>query len=222
MPECKIFLSILSPKMPVKQLLRTIADLHTVIAGVHFDVMDGKFVQNSTVDWQTPELLRKIKSQFPELQYSVHLMTKHPETYVRRYAAAGANEIMVHAEAVKFKQTAIISNKVRKRKVKIGIALNPETKIDNFQKIAPYFDSVLIMSVHPGKGGQKFIPSTASKIKKLADKFPQTEIAVDGGIDSKTVPLLKTLGAKKIVVGSAILKHKNPFEAAYKIKKALL
>lgn len=222
MPKCSIYLSILSPKMPVKKLLSTIADLHTVIEGIHFDVMDGKFVQNSTVDWQTPELLRKIKNQFPSLQYSVHLMTKNPQVYLRRYAAAGANEITVHAEAVKFKQTALISNKVRKRKVKIGIALNPETKVDNFQKIAPFFDSVLVMSVHPGKGGQTFIPSTVSKIKKLADKFPEIDVAVDGGIDAKHAPLLKTLGAKKLIIGSAILKQKNPFEAAYKIKKNLL
>lgn len=221
MPDCELYLSILSPKLTPRELLRVISDLHSLIDGVHFDVMDGKFVTNLTTDWQTPELLRVLKKSFPQLKYSVHLMAKRPESYIRRYAAAGAGEIFFHAESVKFNQLAQLAYKLRKRRVKVGVAINPKTGVEHFARIVDVLDSVLIMSVHPGKSGQKFILETADKVKKLSERFPQVDVVVDGGIDEKHAELLKILGARKIVIGSAILKQKHPFEAAYKIRKKL-
>ena len=221
MPNSELYLSILSPQMTQRDLLKTISDLHSLIDGVHFDVMDGKFVEANTLYWQTPKLLRVLKNEFPNLKYSVHLMTLHPHSYIRRYAAAGAQEIFVHCEATSLNQIGVIAYKLRKRKVKVGLAINPETNLNTFSKVSNVLDSVLIMSVHPGTGGQKFILDVCDKVQKVAQKFPKVEIAVDGGIDAKYAEFLKILGTKQIVVGSAILKQKHPFEAAYKIKKIL-
>ena len=221
MPSTRIYLSILSPKLTEKQLIGAISDVHSLIDGIHLDVMDGKFVENSTLEWQTPKLLRNLKNSFPNLRYSVHLMVKQPATYIRRYAAAGADEIFLHAETVKFNQIAQIAYKLKKRRVKTGIAINPETGVENFSRVVDVLDSVLVMSVHPGKGGQKFILESANKIKQLSQRFPQLEIAVDGGIDEKHAVLCKIMGAQTLIIGSSILKQKNPFEAAFKIRKTL-
>lgn len=221
MTNTKIYLSILSPRLTEKQLIVAISDVHSLIDGIHLDVMDGKFVESSTLDWQTPNLLHKLKNAFPNLAYSVHLMVERPEAYIRRYAAAGADEIFLHAETVKFNQIAQIAYKLKKRRVKTGIAINPETSVEHFDRIADVLDSALIMSVHPGKGGQKFILESANKVKQLSEKFPKLVVAVDGGIDEKYAELCKIMGAKTLVIGSSILKQKNPFEAAFKIRKTL-
>lgn len=221
-PDCELYLSILSPQMSIRKLMDSISDLHTLLDGIHFDVMDGKFVESSTLDWQSPELLRKLKHAFPNLKYSVHLMTLQPESYIRRYIAAGAQEVFFHSETQNFDDAFNLIYKIRKRGVRAGIAINPKTGIENFSRIADVLDSCLIMSVQPGKGGQKFMLSSVDKVREISTHFPKVSIAVDGGINVKQTELLKATGARKIVVGSAILKQKNPFEAAYKIRKILL
>lgn len=183
---------------------------------VHLDVMDGAFVPNISFGPPVISSLRK-ETQLP---FDVHLMTYHPEYYFDSLEKIGVEMISFHPEAVV--HTDRIINDLKNRKIKAGVALNPGTAISAIEEILPLLDFVLIMSVNPGFGGQKFIPYTLDKIKKLKHLMRQLgiiiPIEVDGGVSSDNAALLRDAGAEILVAGSSVFGKKDRGEAIRLLK----
>jgi ribulose-phosphate 3-epimerase len=169
---------------------------------IHIDVMDGRFVPNITYGPIIVEACKRVTS----LPLDVHLMIEKPEAIIPDFAKAGADYISVHAETCPHLHRTI--QQIRELKVKPGVALNPATPLSAIEYIADQLDFVLIMSVNPGFGGQKFIESSIEKIKALSDllagKNPSAIIQVDGGVNAETIASVARAGAGCFVAGSAI------------------
>ncbi|HYF95687.1 MAG TPA: ribulose-phosphate 3-epimerase [Symbiobacteriaceae bacterium] len=171
---------------------------------VHLDVMDGHFVPNITFG---PPVVAKMRSR-SHLPFDAHLMIEHPEQYVADFAKAGADLISVHAEACTHLHRVL--GQIREAGVKSGVVLNPHTPAGVIEHVLDLVDLVLIMSVNPGFGGQKFIPAALVKITRvkemltLAGLAGKVEIQVDGGVDEKTAPLCIQAGATCLVAGTAV------------------
>lgn len=169
---------------------------------LHIDVMDGHFVPNITVGPLVIEALRPHTG----MVFDVHLMIENPDLYVEKFAKAGADIITVHAEATNHLHRTI--QHVKSLGVKVGVALNPATPLDAIKYVLSELDLVLLMTVNPGFGGQKFIPAVVPKIELLAKYLNQyqlgAEIEVDGGISPETASIVTKAGAKVLVAGSAI------------------
>lgn len=169
---------------------------------IHFDVMDGDFVPNFS--FGTAEL-KSIRS-FTDRILDVHLMVNHPERHVDLFAEAGADIITVHAEATNHLDATI--RKIKSRGLLAGVAINPATPIDEVLLILEDVDMVLLMTVNPGFGGQKYIPYMTDKIKALRraieERGLKTDIEVDGGITLDNVDEVLRAGANIIVAGSAV------------------
>ncbi|MBI4406488.1 ribulose-phosphate 3-epimerase, partial [Candidatus Micrarchaeota archaeon] len=148
-----------------------------LVNSVHVDVMDGEFVSNYTLDWLNAELVRKLRKAFPALFIEVHLMVQNPESYAEQFVKAGANRIWWHIEAEKNKKE-LEKMKRKWKRVEFSPAINPETGADKLK--SEKFSCVLVMSVHPGKGGQKFIKYALKKIEKIKRKYPCAIVSVDG------------------------------------------
>lgn len=179
---------------------------------LHLDVMDGIFVPNITYDAKKVKAIKEMTS----LKLDTHLMVKNPEDVIDSYTEAGSDIITVHIEATS-KLDEIIT-KLKKANIKCGISLKPNTPVD---LILPYIDKidlVLVMSVEPGFGGQKFIESTIDKVKALSDIRKSTHsfiIEVDGGINVDNAVKLKEVGADLIVVGTYLM-NSNDIAATYR------
>ena len=174
---------------------------------VHIDVMDGNFVPNLTFGAPVVKCLRPTTKMFLDC----HLMVEHPETYIDDFVKAGADMIVVHVEATKHLHRLI--EQIHGKGIKAGVALNPATSLTTLEEILPYVDMVLIMSVNPGFGGQKFIPTSTAKIAKLkkmieAQKQP-IHIQVDGGINDKNADAVVKAGADVLVAGSYVFGAKD-------------
>ena len=130
------------------------------------------------------------------------MMVENPERYIKDMVDAGANSITIHAESTKHLDRAI--NLIKSYGVKACVALNPATPISVVENVAYLLDMILVMSVNPGFGGQKFIPQALDKIQKLRELYPDIDIEVDGGINDKTAKLAKTAGANVLVAGSYV------------------
>ena len=199
----KVSVSILSSTIKasdiVKELDKTNADF------IHLDIMDGKFVENKT--WTFGEV-KKITS-YSRLPLDVHLMVKNPEKYIEDYAMLNTTYLTFHYEAVKDINEMI--NLVKNYGLKVGIAINPETKEEVIYPYLKDIDSVLVMSVHPGKSGQTFIMDSVSKIKNIKDEIirqnTNTLVEVDGGINEETALLCKEAGVDTLVSASYL--HQN-------------
>ena len=169
---------------------------------IHIDVMDGHFVPNITIGPVVVEAVRKVT----KLPLDVHLMIENPDQYIPDFAKAGADILSVHFEVCPHLQRTITL--IREHSVKPAVVLNPATPVAFLEDILGDVDWVLIMSVNPGFGGQKFIPNALNKIKKLKEKIDQrglkVEIEVDGGITPNNVGQVCQAGADIIVAGSAI------------------
>jgi len=170
---------------------------------IHVDVMDGHFVPNLTIGAPVVRSLKKIT----KLPLDVHLMITQPDRYLEDFAEAGASYITVHAEACTHLQRTL--SHIRKLGKKAGVALNPATLPDVLRYVAEDVDLVLVMTVNPGFGGQKFIGEVLPKIsiiREMFDKAGKTDlrIAVDGGINSETAKLVTAAGADVLVAGSSI------------------
>ncbi|MCH3950194.1 MAG: ribulose-phosphate 3-epimerase [Acidaminococcus sp.] len=169
---------------------------------VHIDVMDGQFVPNLTFGAPVVKCLRKRTDMF----FDCHLMVEHPENYIDAFTAAGADMIVVHAEATKHLHRLIQT--IHGKGIKAGVALNPATSLSAVEEILPYVDMVLIMSVNPGFGGQKFIPTSVDKIRRLkkmlTDRKLDALIEVDGGVNAETGRQVREAGANVLVAGSYI------------------
>ncbi len=216
MKTIKIAPSILSANFvkmaeEVRSLEESGADL------VHCDVMDGVFVNNITFGLKMVEDLRKVTS----LPLDCHLMIVHPEKYVERFAKAGADIITVHYEACGENLKEVLAL-IRSTGVKCGAVINPDTPVEKIKEVIPLCDMVLVMSVFPGFGGQKFIPSALDKLKEIRaiidglDK--EIDLQIDGGVTAENVEEIKAAGANVIVAGSAVFKAENRAEMIAKLK----
>ncbi len=175
---------------------------------LHLDVMDGHFVPNITFG---PFIVKAIKS-VAKIELDTHLMIENPENYIDDFAKAGSDLITVHVESTPHVHRAL--QKIKAYGIKAGVSLNPHTPINSIENILDELDLVLIMSVNPGFGGQKFIPNTINKIKELAkmikDKNKNILIEVDGGVNLNNIKELSDAGADVFVAGSAIFNTDNP------------
>ncbi len=174
---------------------------------IHVDVMDGHFVPNLTIG---PPVIKALRSQC-NLKFDVHLMISPVHKYIESYADAGADIITIHPEATDDLGASIL--KIRELNKKVGVSLNPETKIDLITKFLNKIDLILIMSVNPGFGGQKFMPEVLEKIKALKkiqnEKNLSFDIEIDGGINFDNCKDAIDAGANILVSGTTIFKSNN-------------
>lgn len=170
---------------------------------VHVDVMDGHFVPNISIGPQTVAAVKKVST----IPLDVHLMISHPDKYIEAFAKAGADIITVHVEADHDMDKTL--DLISSYGVKSGIVLNPDTDFEDYMlKWVEKIDMILVMSVYPGFGGQKFIPSALDKIKKIRkmtqDIKPELDIQVDGGVNLENAPTAINAGANVLVAGTAL------------------
>ena len=174
---------------------------------IHVDVMDGHFVPNLTIG---PSVIKALRKQC-SIKFDVHLMISPVHKYIEAYADAGADIITIHPEATDNLEASIL--KIKELKKKVGVSLNPESKIDLIFDLLHKIDLVLIMSVNPGFGGQKFIPEVLDKIKELkriqARKNLTFDIEIDGGINFDNCKIAIDAGANILVSGTTIFKSND-------------
>jgi ribulose-phosphate 3-epimerase len=187
---------------------------------IHVDVMDGHFVPNITIGPLIVEAARRAT----ELPLDVHLMIEEPERYLADFVSAGADLLTVHQETCPHLHRTV--QQIRELGARPGVAVNPATPVETLIDILPFVDLVLVMTVNPGFGGQKFIAECVPKIAVLsqtieAKGLEQIEIEVDGGIDPKTAPLTVAAGASVLVAGSAVFSRGSIAENIGAIRRSL-
>jgi len=185
---------------------------------IHVDVMDGHFVPNLTVGPPLVKSLRKVT----DLPLDCHLMIENPDQFIPEFVEAGADWISVHQEACRHLNRTL--HLIRSHDAQAGVVINPATPVDTLTEVLEIVDYVLVMSVNPGFGGQKFIPETVRKIRRLADLRSQRglnyRIEVDGGIALETVAEVVRAGAEILVAGNAVFGQGDPKTNAQKLLKA--
>jgi len=206
MKKIKISPSILSADFSqlgneIKKLEQGGADM------IHVDVMDGHFVPNLTIG---PPVIKRLRN-YTKLPFDVHLMISPVHKYIKDYAEAGADIITIHPEATENLNDSI--NYIKNFNKKVGVSLNPNTKLNIIDNVLDQIDLVLIMSVFPGFGGQKFIPEVVEKIKNLkkiqVEQKLDFDIEVDGGINFSNSKIVIDAGANILVSGTTIFKENN-------------
>jgi ribulose-phosphate 3-epimerase len=175
---------------------------------LHLDVMDGHFVPNLTIGPPVIEALRKIT----RMTFDVHLMIEDPDRYAPKFIEAGADQVLVHQEVCKHLDRTL--RMIQSEGAKAGVAINPATPVATLDDVLDVVDYVLVMSVNPGFGGQRFIPNSIEKVKQLTQRkkerglhFP---IEIDGGIDRENVASVVNAGVEWVVAGSSIFHSVNP------------
>lgn len=173
---------------------------------IHIDVMDGHFVQNLTIGVPVVKSIRKVT----QLPFDVHLMIENPRKYVKAFAEAGADIITFHYEAVLQDEIVELAEYIKSFGLKAGLSIKPATKPEEIIEFLEYFDLILVMTVEPGFGGQKFISECAEKIAVIK-RFAKSDliIQVDGGINRDTARVCTELGANSLVAGNYIFKSEN-------------
>lgn len=174
---------------------------------IHFDVMDGKFVSNYTFD---SKLVKEI-NEYNKLFKDVHLMIENPQEVVKEYADAKTDQLTFHYEAVNKDKINDLIHLIKTNNMKVGISIKPNTDIKVLDEYLSLLDYILVMSVEPGKGGQKFMESSLEDIKYLKQEQAKHHylIGVDGGINDETAKLVKQVGADVIVVGTYLANNLN-------------
>ena len=171
---------------------------------IHIDVMDGQFVPNISFGMPVIQAIRPVTDKV----FDVHLMIDEPERFIKEFVDAGADMITVHAEACKHLHRTI--QVIKSYGIKAGVVLNPATSLSAIEEILPEVDMVLLMSVNPGFGGQKYIETTTDKVRRLrqmiSDRNLNVDIEVDGGVTLDNVEMLIEAGANIFVAGSAVYK----------------
>ena len=185
---------------------------------IHIDIMDGHFVPNITIGPVVVAKIRKISDIF----FDTHLMIEKPSKYIKQFAEAGADLITIHEEACDDLKSTI--KKIKKCGCKVGVSINPETSVDAIDEVISEIDLVLVMTVHPGFGGQSFIIDVLPKIKRIKNIidriYKEIHLEVDGGINNKNAKIVKEHGADVIVAGNFVFKSNNYKEAIQSIKDA--
>ena len=190
---------------------------------IHCDVMDGSFVEPITFGGQMVKNIRPLT----KLPLDCHLMIEHPKTQVKFFAEAGADIITVHYKACKkisdtyLKETLEL---IKSYGVKCGAVVNPDVPVENIFDVFPLCDMVLLMSVYPGYGGQKFIPEVLEKVKKarayaIEIGRPDMDIEIDGGVTEENAEIIREAGANGLVAGSAVFRSPNPSMTIRNLKK---
>jgi len=189
-------------------LLKEVKKIEKVADSLHFDIMDGHFVPNITFG---PQLVASLRKRV-NLPFEVHLMVDNPEKWVVPFVEAGCDLLISHIETTYYFLRLI--NFIKKKGVKVGVALNPATPLCVLDYILPEVDLVLLMTVDPGFGGQDFLPETLPKIEELRKmirrKNTSLDIEVDGGINKENVRKVVAKGANVIVAGTSIFGSSNP------------
>lgn len=178
---------------------------------LHIDVMDGHFVPNLTFG---PPLVKALRSREADAVLDVHLMVSEPENWIQPFRDAGADALTIHAEATIHLHRVL--QQIRATGALCGVAINPATPISVLEHVGDLLDIVLVMTVNPGFGGQKFIGAVAEKVSLLADWREENQfrfrISVDGGVDASNIRSLVTDGASILVAGSSIFGHEDGIE----------
>jgi len=188
-------------------------------AGIfHLDVMDGHFVPNLTIGPAVVKAARRATT----LPLDVHLMIEDADRYVDAFADAGASWISLHVEALPHLERTVAH--LRDRGLKAGVALNPATPLASLEEILPELDYVLVMSVNPGFGGQKFLPGSLDKVRRLRETLQRrrlpAQVEVDGGVDAGNVKALVDAGADVLVAGTAVFGQGDPEASARRLLEA--
>lgn len=187
----------------------------------HIDVMDGKFVEKNNLEMMKEYALTL--SHISNIGLDVHFMVENVEELIDEYLDLEPKIMTFHYEAIKEKNRMMeIINEIKRNDIQVGIAINPETPIETIQEFLPYIHQVLVMTVVPGKGGQKLIPETLQKIKELKkymkDNNLEIDLEADGGINRETVEAVRNAGCDRLVSGSYITGSENYAEAVKIIK----
>ncbi len=185
---------------------------------IHVDIMDGVFVPNISFGFPVVKAIKKHAKK----PLDVHLMIANPDNFLKEFKEAGADNLSVHYEGCTHLHRTI--HAIRDLGMKAGVAINPHTPVNVLQDIISEIDLVILMSVNPGFGGQKFIESTFQKVKYLRQlirtKKSKTKIEVDGGVDLKNAPVLVEEGADVLVAGNTVFGSKNPSETIALLKSS--
>lgn len=209
--KIKIAPSILSADFG--KLNEEIASVDRYCDMIHVDVMDGHFVPNITMG---PPVVAKIRSRKP---FDCHLMIENPEQYIGAFVKAGAWSITVHQEVCTNLRRVV--QQIKSHKVRASVSINPATPLEEIRHVLDDVDMVLLMTVNPGFGGQKFIRSVISKIRELRRLKPKLDIQVDGGINDKTAKIARQAGANVLVAGSYIFDAKDRKQAIESLRAYL-
>jgi len=186
---------------------------------IHYDVMDGHFVDNISFG---PKILKDFSNYNSDFYYDVHLMIYNPSKYVDEFIKAGADCITFHHEIFEYKESRKLINYIKKAGIDVGISIKPKTNVEQIYEFLSDIDIILVMSVEPGFGGQKYIESSTEKILKLRKYIDNqklsTLISVDGGINDETAKIVIDAGVDILVTGSYIFSSKNYKEKIDKLK----
>lgn len=183
---------------------------------LHLDIMDPHFVPNLSFG---PDVVALAKKTAPDFYRNVHLMMSRPDLYLEKFAAAGAQTIQIHVEADCDVHAALA--RIRELGAKSAIVINPETPVE---ALAPYLDEcdeVLVMTVHPGYGGQSFIAGCLPKVTWIRDRKPGLDIMIDGGGNAETIPLAAKAGANQFVAGSYLFKQADMKSAVADLRRSI-
>jgi ribulose-phosphate 3-epimerase len=183
---------------------------------IQVDVMDGHFVPNLSMG---PQFVTAVK-RAADVVVEAHLMVEHPELFVATFVKAGADVVIVQVESTYSLYRVLHS--ITEAGARAAVALNPATPVESLREIVPYVTEINVMTVEPGFGGQKFIATSPSKIKRVRELAPDVEIEVDGGIDPETAPLCVAAGASVLVAGSSVFGHPDGPAAGIAALKASL
>ena len=175
---------------------------------LHLDIMDGHFVPNLSFG---PDVVALARRTAPGFYRNVHLMMTRPDLYLEKFAAAGAQTIQIHVEADC--DIAATLERIHAINLRNAIVINPETPVERLEPYLDMADEVLVMTVHPGYGGQKFITECLSKVSRLRSMRPELDIMVDGGVNGETAVMAASAGANMLVAGSYLFGKENMKEA---------
>ena len=208
--------------MDNENAIKNLYELETALIDYfHIDVMDGKFVKDNTTEKmiEYSEYISSISS----LPLDIHLMVEDVEQYIKSFSVFEPNLITFHIEARKNKEEMFeLIKLVKESNSRVGLAIKPNTRIEEIYNYLPYIHSVLIMTVEPGLGGQELIPETIEKISRMKKYLEQEKLEVDiqadGGINLQNIDLLKQAGVSNVVVGNALMKTKDKKDMINKLK----
>ena len=211
----------LAPSILSADFARLAEEVQAALAGgatlLHVDVMDGHFVPNITIGPPVVQSLRRVT----DVPFDVHLMIENPDEYISAFADAGADWISVHQEACIHLHRTL--DHIRSHGAQAGVVINPATPVQLLEEVLDMVDHVLVMSVNPGFGGQKFIPSTLDKVRKLVNmrqaRRANFRIEMDGGIASDTISGAVRAGVEILVAGNAVFGKGSPRENAQQLLK---